>query len=272
MATIPSALSEWYAAQKPTSSPGVLTTPNVTPTANVSGGGVLAPSQSSNPTVAGTSTYSAAKVNNPNQWNVDPSQTVQGQLSGILNSGSPLMQQAESQGLLTANKRGLLNSSISAGEAQNAMLTAATPIAQADAATNAKAGLYNTDIQNTTASTNAAAENTANQFGAQANNYTTQFNASNEYNKQQDLFKANVDATLAQINNEHSANNQQGAVFGTLSNDFSKAILAINTDTNMNQQSKDYSIKQLYEVYKAQLSMLSNIGNVPDVSQLLTAI
>jgi hypothetical protein len=180
------------------------------------------------------------------------------------------MQQAETQGLLTANKRGLLNSSISAGEAQNSLITAATPIAQADAATMAKAGLYNTDIQNTTATTNAAAKNEANKFNAQAVNYDDQFNASNAFNEQQDLFKANVEASLAQINNEHSANNQQGAVFGTLSNDFSKAILTINTDTNMNQQSKDYAIKQLYDVYKAQLSMLSNIGNVPDVSQLLT--
>jgi hypothetical protein len=272
MATIPTALSDWYAAQKSKSAPGILTTPNVTPTVNVTGGGVLTPAQSSDPTKTSASTYNAATVATPTQWAVDPSQTVQGQLGSILSSGSPLMQQAETQGLLTANKRGLLNSSIAAGEAQNAMISAATPIANADAATNAKAALYNTDITNTTAATNAATTNKASEFNAQADNYNAQFNASNAYNKQQDLFKANVEATLAQINNEHSAENQQGAVFGTLSNDFSKAILQINTDTNMNQQSKDYSIKQLYQVYKAQLSMLSNIGNVPDVSALLQAM
>ena len=63
---------------------------------------------------------------------------------------------------------------------------------------------------------------------------------------------------------------QLQAVFGTLSKDFSNSILAINTDPNMDQQSKDYSIQQLYAAYKAQLSLLSAVGSVPDVSELLT--
>lgn len=61
------------------------------------------------------------------------STSVQDRLDAILASDSPLMQRARTTGLQTANRRGLLNSSIAAEAAQNAMIDAALPIASQDA-------------------------------------------------------------------------------------------------------------------------------------------
>ena len=63
--------------------------------------------------------------------------TVQGQLKTITSQSSPLMEQAKAEGLKTANRRGLLNSSLAAGTSQAEVLKAATPIAQQDAQTEA---------------------------------------------------------------------------------------------------------------------------------------
>lgn len=60
--------------------------------------------------------------------------TVQGQLGSMLDSDSPLMKQAATMGKQQANQRGLLNSSMGVGAAQNAMIRNAMPIAQQDAA------------------------------------------------------------------------------------------------------------------------------------------
>lgn len=60
------------------------------------------------------------------------SQTAAGRLEGMLESGSPLMERARTQGLQTANSRGLLNSSMAAGAAQGAMIDRAQPFALQD--------------------------------------------------------------------------------------------------------------------------------------------
>lgn len=59
--------------------------------------------------------------------------TVQGQLGSMLGSDSPLMKQAATMGKQQANQRGLLNSSMGVGAAQNAMIRNAMPAAQQDA-------------------------------------------------------------------------------------------------------------------------------------------
>lgn len=89
------------------------------------------------------------------QINVTPEQTVQGQIKGIIDQNSPLMQQAETRSTQQMNGRGLINSSMAVGAGQAALYDAALPIASADASTYAR-----------TASDNAAS---ANQF-AQASN------------------------------------------------------------------------------------------------------
>ncbi len=62
----------------------------------------------------------------------DPT-SVSRRLTGLLAKDNPLMQQARTTGLQIANRRGLLNSSIAVGAAQNQMIRAALPIASQEA-------------------------------------------------------------------------------------------------------------------------------------------
>lgn len=73
-------------------------------------------------------------------------ETVAGQMTGLLEQDSPLMQRAAYQGQSYANKRGLLDSSIGAEASQAAMIDRALPIAQQDASTYERQALTDQDI------------------------------------------------------------------------------------------------------------------------------
>lgn len=79
---------------------------------------------------------------------VNVPQTVQGQLGDILKSGNPLLEAAKARAMQTANARGLQNSSMAAQAGEEAVLAAAMPIAQQDAAVYQKQALTNQAIQN----------------------------------------------------------------------------------------------------------------------------
>ena len=85
-----------------------------------------------------SSTYNAPTVYDPGAG--EGKGTVQGQMKGILASGSPYMQAADLKGKEYSNSRGLLNSTLGGEAAQKAAIEAALPIAQQDAQTYATAG------------------------------------------------------------------------------------------------------------------------------------
>ena len=113
--------------------------------------------------------YNAAQANQT-QWDVNNPQTVQGQIADITASGSPLMQQAQTQALQQMNRRGLINSSMAVGAGQQALYSAALPIAQQDATLFANQAKYNADIANQLAQFNTGQTNTASQFTSDALN------------------------------------------------------------------------------------------------------
>ena len=135
------------------------------PTANVPGGAAMPASQAS--------TYQAAQLGTPTQWNVTPEQTVEGRINNILNSDSPIVQMARTRAKEAANERGLLNSSMAVEAGEAAAYGAAVPIATADAATAAKAAGYNADQSNQFDVRNVDATNQASQFNAGAKNTLT---------------------------------------------------------------------------------------------------
>ena len=111
-------------------------------------------------------TGAGAEGYDPSQLEVTPEMTVAGQLQTITSGDSPLMALARKQGLLSAGRRGLMNSSIAAGAAQAATVERALPIAQQDAATHLRA-----------AEANQQALNRAKEFGASAKNVAELQNA-----------------------------------------------------------------------------------------------
>lgn len=276
MAVTPAALSDWYQSQVNSglANNGILTTGGVAPDPV----GAKPDLNSSTPITtsnAAPSTYkglasTSTQLGEPTKWNVTPEQTSQGQLSGILASGSPLMTQAKTQGLQTANQRGLLNSSIAAGAAQGAMIERATPLATQDASTNAAAAQANQNAANAFATTNAE-----NAFNAQQNQYTTETAvAQNAYNKSMEAAQNVYNQQVATAQQERSITsakdtataNAVAQITANLNND----IATVQTSQTMNQQAKEYSIAQLQKAYKNQISLLSAVGSVPDVSTLLS--
>ena len=90
---------------------------------------------------------------NANQeWEVEDD-SVAKRLPGLMATGSPLMTKARGDAMRTANRRGLQNSSIAAGEGTKAALGVVTPIAMKDAETTAQKNLaaqgfgYNTKLE-----------------------------------------------------------------------------------------------------------------------------
>lgn len=114
-------------------------------------------------------TYTAASAGTTN-WNVADNQTVQGQLKGILKSGGPLMEQAATAGAQTANRRGLLNSSMGVQAGQAALYDKALPIASQDANTYGQSAQFNANAANTASIANAGFTNDAGRFNAGAKN------------------------------------------------------------------------------------------------------
>lgn len=275
MAVAPAALSDWYQSQVNTgiANNGILTTGGIAP--NPVGETPALNSSTPITTASQPSTYkglstASTQLAEPTKWNVTPEQTSQGQLKGILESGSPLMTQAKAQGLQTANQRGLLNSSIAAGAAQGAMIERATPLATQDAQTNAAAAQANQNVENAFKTTNAE-----NAFNAQQNQYNTETAiAQNQYNKSLDAAQNVYNQQIATAQQERSiASAKDTATANAVANitsNLNNAIAAVQTSQTMTQQAKEYSIAQLQKAYKNQISLLSAVGSVPDVSTLLS--
>jgi hypothetical protein len=105
---------------------------------------------------------------------VQENETVQGQLKGILEEGSPLMTQARTKALEQMQSRGLLNSSLAVQSGQAAVIDRALQIATPDAATYAQASRDNQSIVNDTNRFNAGNFNSNSQFNAQSRNALNQ--------------------------------------------------------------------------------------------------
>ena len=101
--------------------------------------------------------------------NVD-TDTVAGQLAGLMTKENPVMLQARTKAAQTANARGLLNSSMAVEAGESAAIGAALPIAQSDAATYSQQRLANQGAENTAYQFGAGAENAATAASAAAGN------------------------------------------------------------------------------------------------------
>lgn len=152
-------------------------------------------------------------------YKVEPQGLVQTHLKNIVQDDSPLMQQASRIATQKANERGLVNSSMAVGAAQDAVISQAMPIAQADAAT------YDRAMTNT-----ANQQNAASQFGATAAN---------------NVALANQAAT-----NEALKSQQQGSIALTdrkMTNDVNLALANLDAQTKLSLTSMDNRTRSLLQ-------------------------
>jgi hypothetical protein len=151
--------------------------------------------------------------------------TTSEQLTGILNKGGALMQQAATTGNQQAAARGLLNSSMGIQAAQQAVLGQAVPIAQADASAINQTNQFNTQNQQRTNELNVGTQNDWSKFNAQNQTAMNQWNAGQQneailkamdVNSREQL--ANIEANykqLMQVNS--SAENMYNQVMKNIS-------------------------------------------------------
>lgn len=122
----------------------------------------------------GTWNAGGANGNNAYVRQANPNELVSTNLSSLLDDpNSAYMQNARRNGLNVAGSRGLMNSSIAAGNSQRAAIEAGLPVAQGDAAANQGAASQSLDALNAILAQsmgNASSERVAN-IGAGAQRY-----------------------------------------------------------------------------------------------------
>lgn len=167
------------------------------------------------------------RVINPN------TETVRGQLSGLLAEDSKVLQQARADGMRTASERGLTNSAMAASAGEDALIRSAVNIATPDAGYYNKASDYNAALENQAMMYNAEAmnaaatnergfnyqsllqgQNNANQAGMQAaqlsqqmiiaqmNDETSRYNTDTSYRQQIDNQRYGIMAQILNTSND----------------------------------------------------------------------
>lgn len=185
----------------------------------------------------------------PTQQTVGEKSTVQNQLASLTGNGSALNTQAETAALKSANARGLLNSSIAVGAAQDAVLKNALPIAQQDANTYANAD-----------SANAQFRNSADQFNANARNVNSQFNAGQANQLTGQLIQS--DTTLKNTDKDNAVKLQ----LQQLDADTRKALASMDEATKVKLQNLEAGDKQLLQ------TNISAANAYAQLAQALSAI
>lgn len=134
--------------------------------------------------------------------NLSEGSSVQNQLANITANGSKLNTLAETAANKVSNARGLLNSSIAVGEAQNSVLKNAMPIAQQDASTVANKDANDANFANSAAQWNANAKLQTNLAQLQSD---TSLTVAEKQIKSQQLIAANENQTKLDLSAQDTA-------------------------------------------------------------------
>lgn len=224
--------------------------------------------------VTGTVGYS------PNAFEVKPDQTVAGQIKGLIDQDSPLMQQAEARARTAANSRGLINSSMAVGAGHAALYDAALPIAAADAATHERAATNTTTAQNTALGFGADASNRAGLQNAASITQTGLANlqaASAELQQKLQTSgqiaaieaKGAIDTRITELTNKNKLLLQTSAGAAQMYNQMTAEVARIMQNDDLSWESKMTAMNNLVEGIDGALATMTTIGNIPGVESTL---
>jgi hypothetical protein len=262
-------------------------TASITPTVatnTTAANGAFAPATTStyDSTSSAANSYGASTYD-PTKWNIDPNQTVQGQINSVIAADSPLMQQAKTGALQQMNQRGLINSSMAVGAGQDAVMKNALPIAQQDASMYGRSGEFNATAANQAGQFNTSAQNQAQQFNTaaanqtalqnqQAANQASQFNAgaltdtskfnatsglqNSQFNAAQQNSQNEANAQRQQQSNLASAETQNKLVIQQLDNSFKATMASADNQTKIQLQQIDATTRTSLAATEAQFKQL----------------
>lgn len=203
----------------------------------------------------------------PSTRAVQSNETVQGQIAGLIDKNSPLLQQARNQAMMTANTRGLVNSSIAASAGESAAYGAALPIAQADARAYEQAARDQQALLNQTSQFNVGQTNEMTRATLAAQTQAEQYNAE----ARNRILSQNLDASnktaLAGIEANYKTLMQSSQ---TASSIYSQAIANITNITmskDMDPTAKQAAVNQQVALLKDGMAVSGAISslNLQDV-------
>lgn len=186
--------------------------------------------------------------------------TTSQQLTGILNKGGALMQQAATAGNQQAAQRGLLNSSMGVQAAQNAVIGAAGNIAQADANAINATNQFNTSNQQRTNELNAGVQNDWTKFNAQNQSAMNQWNAGQQNEATLKAMDVNSRETLANIEANYKQLMQVNSSAENMYNQVMKNINDIQTSDTV--ADKGTAINSQLAWLRQGMSMIQNLNGV----------
>jgi hypothetical protein len=196
---------------------------------------------------------------------------VQNQIKDIVQNDSPLMQQARATALQTMNQRGLANSSLNTQAGQQAVLTTALPIAQADAQSNVAAMTNTANAQNVASQFNTGAENTAqlansqlvttlNVTNANARNTQLSQTAQAENARMLSVIDNNTKQALALLDTQNRQLLQTNANAASMFQETVKNIAAVSVDATLSQSAKDAAVATQINLLNQGLATTSHIA------------
>lgn len=201
----------------------------------------------------------------PNQLaQVAPTTTSQ-QLAGILNKGGALMQQAATTGNQQAAGRGLLNSSMGIQAAQNAVLSAATPIANADANAINQGQQFNAQATNQTLAQNVQNQQATNQFNAQQGNAMSTWNAGQQNEAALKTMDVNSREQLMNIEAQYKSLMQNSSSASGMYEQMLKNLADIQGNKDMDAASKQSAIQNQLTYLRSGMTMIQNLGGLTNL-------
>lgn len=206
-------------------------------------------------------------------WNVAANQTVEGRIASIMNPNNPIIAMARAGSLDAMNARGLSDSSLAISAGDRAAYEAAMPIAQQDAATFAKAGGYNADIQNQMSmqGRQIASQEKVAQLNADTQKYTAGLSAQTQQsiaalNSDTQKWTAQLDAgTRTQVQQMQSDNQRLLQTNSNAATGFNQSMVAIaNIEQNdkMDAAAKTAAIAQIMQNLQMQLKTIGTVANI----------
>lgn len=184
------------------------------------------------------------------------------QVNKVTDPNSPIMQRAVAAANEASNDKGLLNSSMGVGAAENAVLQAAVPIATGDVNAMNTAGLATQQQQSQASLSNAQQANAMQTAQAQLTSQSNLQNAQAQNAQIMSQMGQENQVQLNALNNQYQSylNTNQNA--STLYNNVMAQIGNIQSNSNIDAATKSTQIQQMMTYLNSGLSMMSAVSGL----------
>lgn len=203
--------------------------------------------------------FNLSNVAGPSEWDVAGNQTVANQLTNLMASDNPLLQQARARAMQQSNARGLSNSSIAQTAGDAAAYDAMMQVAKQDASTNATAAQSNTAAKNQF--TTDANTFLRNGYMADFNLSANEWAARQDFARQQEYARLQAELAKGSTATANEQTNRQGYINALNESRKNWAIQykELMADPNMSPENKTSALTSLAASYNTQIEQYAGL-------------